>query len=184
LDMLNRPRPAGGQSTSNAVGCLERHDTAAKETATTDAGGVGLKITGPGDHDIKVPVSAAATTITVRARYDATHGGTSKPQAILLANGEIGVATATATMTAAADTWETLTLGPFTPTAVGVVTIRLVSRSAGGSGVAYFDTMAAPSIDTGDFARFLRGEPLGVAVTPAAGGGVAGVSIGRVLGGI
>jgi hypothetical protein len=153
-----------------AIGPLERHDTAVKETSTTDAGSVGLVLVGPADHDIAIPVPASATTITVKARYDSTHAATNKPQAILLGNAAIGVSTATTTMTAAADTWETLTLGPFTPTALGVVVVRLVSRSAAGGGKAFFDTLAAPALDTGGMAYFLGSEPLGVAVGQAAGG--------------
>lgn len=142
VDALNRPRPAGGNSTSKGVGYLERHDTAAKEVTTTDAGSVGLVLLGPSDQDIKIPVDAAATTITVKMRYDSTHAATNKPQAILLDNAAIGVSTQTVTMTAAVDTWETLTIGPFTPTAKGVVVVRLVSRSAAAGGKAFADTVA------------------------------------------
>lgn len=141
-DALNRPRPAGGNSTSKGVGYLERHDTAIKETTTTDAGSVAVVIVGPGDHDFKIPIDAASTTISVKARYDATHNTTNKPQAILLANDAIGVATETKTMTAAVDTWDTLTFTPFTPSAKGVVTVRLVSRAAAANGKAFFDTFA------------------------------------------
>lgn len=141
VDGLNRPRPAGGASTSNAAGYLERHDTAAKETSTVDAGTTGMKITGPGDQDIRIPVDATSTTITVRVRYDTNHAATNKPQAILQANGEIGVATETKTATVTTDTWETLTFSAITPTAKGWVTVRLVSRSAAGNGIAYFDTV-------------------------------------------
>lgn len=142
VDALNRPRPAGGGSTSKGVGYLERHDTATQETTTVDAGSSGLVIVGPGDHDIRIPVDAASTTITIRGRFDTTHATTNRPQAILLANTKIGVTTETKTMTAAVDTWETLTFSAFTPTAKGVVTIRLVSRSAGGGGKAFWDTLA------------------------------------------
>ncbi len=141
VDLWNRPRPAGGLSIAKAIGALERHDTAAKETGTTDAGGVGVHITGPGDHDLLVPVDATSTTITVRARYDSTHAATNKPQAQLLANGEVGYAGETQTMTVAADTWETLTFSAFTPTAKSYVTLRLVSRAAAGGGIAFFDTI-------------------------------------------
>jgi len=179
-DILGRPRPAGGASTSNGIGAYELHDTAAKETGTTDAGSIGLSITGPGDHDLLVPVSAVATTFTIRARYDTTHAATNKPQVILQANGEIGVSASTVTMTAAADTWETLTVGPFTPTAKGFVTLRLVSRSAAGGGKAFFDTAVVPDMDTGDFAHFKRGEVFpaiessGVKVHPGMQGGMRG----------
>lgn len=141
VDLLNRPRPAGGRSTSAGIGALERHDTAGRETSTVDAGSNAIVLTGPADQDIHVPVDAASTTITIRARYDTDHGTGNKPQAILLANSAIGVSTETETMTAAADTWETLTFSAFTPTAQGVVTIRLVSRSAAGTGKAFFDTL-------------------------------------------
>lgn len=140
VDFLNRPRPAGGSSTSNAVGYLERHNTAVKETSVTDAGGVGIKIVGPGDHDFLIPVNATSTTITIKARYNSAHSATNKPQIILQNNNEIGVSAQTVTMTSNVDTWERLTIGPFTPTGPGVVTVRLVSRAAAGDGIAYFDT--------------------------------------------
>jgi hypothetical protein len=126
---------------NKTAGAFERHDTAEKETGTTDAGSVGIVLTGWADHAIYVPVDATSTTISVKARYDSTHGTTNKPQAILDANGEIGVTTETVTMTSAADTWETLTFAAQTPSAKGWVTVRLVGRSDGATGRAYFDTV-------------------------------------------
>lgn len=140
VDFWNRPRPAGGQ-TDKGIGYLERHDTATKETSVYDAT-PGIVITGPGDHDFRIPVAAESTTISVKARYDSDHGTTNKPQAIILANPEIGVTTETKTMTEAGDTWETLTFTAQTPSAAGVVTVRLVSRAAAAAGHAYFDTFA------------------------------------------
>ena len=140
-DYLNRVRPAGTQSTSLCYGAMEWHNTAKLESSTTDAGNA-IKITGPGDHDIYIPVDSESTTISIKCRYDTTHGTTNKPQVILLANGGIGVSTQTVTASVGVDTWETLTLSSFTPTAKGVVTLRLVSRSAGGSGVVHFDTVS------------------------------------------
>lgn len=141
VDALNRPRPAGGQSTSKGWGYLERHDTAVKETSVVDVSPA-IKIVGPGDHDFFIPVNAAQTTISVKVRYDSNHGTGNKPQAILLAAPDIGVSTETKTATVGVDTWETLTFSAFTPTASGVVTVRLVSRAANGNGVAYFDTVS------------------------------------------
>jgi len=141
-DILGRVRPSGGASLSKATGCFERHDFAAKETGTKDASDAGIVLTGPGDHDILVAVDATSTTISIKARFDSTHDVTTKPQVILLAAPEIGVATETKTMTAAVDTWETLTFSAFTPTAKGWVTIRQVSRPAAGGGKAFFDTLA------------------------------------------
>jgi hypothetical protein len=127
-------------ATQPSAGAFEQGDTARAETTVTDSG-TGARIDGPGSQDLTIPVDATATTVTVRARYDSNHGTGSKPQLQLLAQPEIGVSAATATMTSNADTWETLTVGPFTPTAAGVVTIRLVSRSATPYGLAYFDTI-------------------------------------------
>lgn len=138
-DLLNLPRPAG--SLAGASGALERHNTATQETSTTQAGSSGLVITGPGDQSIDIAVDAVSTTVSIYARYDTAHATTNKPQ-IQVANGEqCGVATATATMTSGVDSWEQLSL-TFTPTAKGIVTLRLFSRSASGTGHAYFDTLA------------------------------------------
>ena len=123
-----------------AVGAYERHDNAVRETGTTDAGGVAICINGRGSHEFLLPVENAATVVTIKARYNSDHGTTNKPQAILVANGECGVSAQTLTMTAAADTWETLSFSSFTPTAKGVVAVRLVSRSAKALGKAFFDS--------------------------------------------
>lgn len=120
-------------------GAIAAHDTAIKETSVTDAGN-GIVIHGYGSHEFQIPVDADATLVTIKARYDSNHGTSTKPQAILLAQGEIGVSTETLTMTEGADTWQTLTFSSFTPTAAGVVTVRLQSRSATPYGKAYFDT--------------------------------------------
>ena len=141
VDILNRPRPAGGASTAYAWGAYERHDTATREISIVDSGSNAIYITGPGDHDFLIPVDASSTTITVRARYDTNHAATNKPQATILNGEEIGVATETKTMTAAVDSWETLTFSAFTPSAQGFITLRLISRSAAGNGIAYFDTV-------------------------------------------
>lgn len=130
------------ESTSKAVGALELHDTAARETSVVDTGSNAIKLVGPSDHDFPIPVDATSTTITVRARYDTNHATTNKPQATILGGEEIGVATETKTMTAAVDTYETLTFSAISPTAKGIITLRLISRSAAGNGIAYFDTVS------------------------------------------
>jgi hypothetical protein len=139
-DFLGKARPAGGQLTK-AVGYMERHDTAIKETTVYDVT-PGIKIVGPGDHEFQIPVDATSTTISVKARYDADHAATNKPQAVLLANPALGVTAETLTMSAAVDTWEALTFAAQTPTSKGVVKVRLISRAAAGNGCAFFDTFA------------------------------------------
>jgi hypothetical protein len=138
VDALGASRPSGGQITSG-VGALERGNSGAKEsTVIRTAGGSALKIIGPGYQDFQVPVDATSTTISIYGRYDSTHGATNKPQMQILQGGECGVADQTITMTAAADTWEQLS-ATFTPTAKGIVTVRLISRAAAAAGIAYFD---------------------------------------------
>lgn len=126
-------------ATQRAPGAMQNHDTAAKESTTTDSGD-GIVIPGPGSQEFIVPVDATSTTISIKARYDSNHGTTNKPQATLVANGEIGVTTETKTMTSAADTWETLTFSAITPTGKGDVIVRLISRSDTPYGRAFFDT--------------------------------------------
>lgn len=138
VDLLNRPRPAGGGSTAYAVGAYERHETAAQETGTVRTGANAINITGPGDHQFDVTVDAVLTTIAIYARYDTNHGAGNKPQMSVVNGTECGVVDATATMTAAVDTWEQISLS-FTPARAGIVTVRLISRAAAGNGKAFFD---------------------------------------------
>ncbi len=143
-DLSSRPKPSGGgpvnSSASNAIGCHERHDFAAKETTTTDSAPAAFSLRGPGDVELLLPVEAAATVVTVRVRWDGTYAG-SLPQAVLLDAGEIGVSTQTLTAVGSSGTWYTLTFSSFTPTARGWVTVRLLSRSTAGTGMTYFDTV-------------------------------------------
>jgi hypothetical protein len=62
-------------------------------------------------------------------QYDANHGTTNKPQAILLANGEIGVTTANIDHDQRGRIVGNADFHRPDPTAKGVVTVRLVSRS-------------------------------------------------------
>ena len=139
-DFLNRPRPAGGPIVASA-GALERHDSWGRETTTVRTGSNAISCTGPGDQDFQLAVDATTTTVTVYMRYDGTHAATNKPQMKVVNGSECGVNDATATMTLAADNWEQLSLS-FTPTRAGIVTIRLVSRSASASGKAFADDFA------------------------------------------
>lgn len=140
-DWLGRPRPEGGKSLANAVGYLERHDTAVQETTVVDAGS-SIRIDGPGSHEFQIPVDATSTTISVKCRYDANHGTATPPQAVLVAAPEVGVSAQTITAPATTDSWSTLSFAAINPTARGVVCVRLVARPAAADGKAYFDTFA------------------------------------------
>jgi hypothetical protein len=167
-DLLGRARPEGGASTSNAIGALERHDTAIQETTTIRTGSNAINITGPGSQEFQVPVNAVSTTLSIYGRYDTTHAATNKPQMMVVNGGQCGVSDATATMTAAADTWEQLSL-TFTPTAKGFVTVRLISRSAGAAGKAFFDDFSGGATGTQGLDYFRRAEPIGALVAGSSG---------------
>jgi hypothetical protein len=139
VDMRGGPRPSGGENLTYSAGALECGDPGEREASTVRSGSTALLLHGPGYHDISIPVNAEATSVTIYGRYDSSHAATNKPQIKVLNGAHIGVSDATATMTAAADTWEALTLS-FTPTAKGVVTIRMISRSAAATGKAFFDS--------------------------------------------
>lgn len=114
----------------------------AKDTgsAITGGGANSLKITGGGEVSFFIPVDAAATTVGVRTK-STTYGGASYPQLVVVANPDLGVTQQT--VTAAAATEETITTGSFTPTAKGVVEVRLISRSTTVTSSTYFDLLAA-----------------------------------------
>jgi hypothetical protein len=139
-DITGRPRPAGYGTLSPTCGAIERHDTARKETTTTDTG-VGAAIVGPGDQILSYAVDANPTAPSVKVRYDANHGATTKPEVRLLSCPEIGVAAQTLTMTVAADTWETLTFSSFTPTGKGRVKIQFVPHPSAANGAMFMDTL-------------------------------------------
>lgn len=122
-----------------APGALAAHDTG--RPLETVSGSQRLPIDGYGSQMFEVPVLAQPTTLSVRARYDSNHGTGTKPQLILLAQGDLDVATETITMSSGADTDETLTLTEFTPSAVGIVRVIVQSRSSTPYGRAFFDEL-------------------------------------------
>lgn len=144
VDLLNRVKPSGGgvvEGTSNKTpGALERHDIAIQETSVVDSGSNAIKIVGPGDHRIIVPVDPTSTVITVRTRFDSNYIGV-LPKAVINSNGEIGVSGQTITATGSANTWTTLTFSAFTPTAKSWITLDLYSQDTSGTGITYFDTI-------------------------------------------
>jgi hypothetical protein len=143
VDFANRPRPAGGQSAQIAVGALERHDSMARGSGSSADGGSGGYVvqTGPADDRLFIAVDAVSTTISIKFKT-ASYVGTNYPRIVLLDNAEIGVATQTVTAGSAATIYTTLTLSAFTPTAKGVVTLRLDNRTGDGAGQVFWDTLA------------------------------------------
>jgi hypothetical protein len=119
------------------VGCYEYGQSAVKETTTVRTGSNALRIPGAGYIDFVIPVDASSTTITIYARYDSDYSGT-LPSMNIVNGTECGVADATDTMVAAVNTWEQLSLN-FTPTAAGIITVRLISSTTTPTGNAFFD---------------------------------------------
>lgn len=148
-DLTGRARPEGSLSIRPSVGALERHDTGERNTSYADSGSPAcLALKGPSSLERPVLIDATATVIRVKVRWDGNHGDANKPQAILLANPEIGVMTdQTVTASSAGGTastpndYETLSFSSITPTRPGALMLRLVSRSSTGTGVAYFDSI-------------------------------------------
>jgi len=138
VDLLNRPRPAGGGSLLPAVGAFERHDTAIREVTTVRTGTTALVIVGPGDHQFDVAVDAVSTVIACWMRFDTNHGTTTRPQVVITNGTECGVADQTITATGAVDTWVQVS-ATIVPTSAGVVTVRVVARPTAATGKLFVD---------------------------------------------
>lgn len=165
------------ENTVNAAcGAFERGNTMTRSTVQARTGSYSLRALGPAVQDFDIPVSAAATTVTVYVQWDSTYAGT-KPSMSVLNGEECGVTAATATATGSAGSWEQLTL-TFTPTAAGIVTIRLQSSCTSTLGSAYFDDLATTPAVTPTLGDYMRaGEPL------AAVGGVSLMPFAQIFGG-
>lgn len=127
--------PAGLTANGRDVGPVQHahdgwgqiaHDTTPPISGSTNA----IEFTGPAGWPRQMRVtSGQAVTVSCKARYDSNYGAGTKPTLEVLDGTDVGVADASDTMVAAADTDETLSL-TFTPTATGIVTIRVVSYAA------------------------------------------------------
>lgn len=135
-DIYNNPRPMGRNTDDN--GAIEARVRPTQKTSSPIEGTISAQFSGQGYQDfIGVPVAASSTTITVKAKYDANYTGT-KPQ--LIVYNIPGVADQTDTMTAAANTEETLSV-TFTPTSVGIVRVRIQSNDTSATGTCHFDEL-------------------------------------------
>ncbi len=121
-----------------SVGAIAARNRPARETVTPHTGSNAMHFTGPGWHDLLVPVNAVSTTITVYGRFDGSYGGANKPQMVVM--NIPGVADQTDTMTVGANTWEQLSVN-FTPTAQGICRVRLKSRDTSPDGLTIFDDL-------------------------------------------
>jgi hypothetical protein len=136
LDFRGRTaRPWGAGPT---IGYLEGGHLSQETGSQISGGGANsVKITGAGEVAFHIPVAAAATVVTVTTE-STSYGGSNFPQLIVMANPSLGVTQQTASATSAAE--QTLAAS-FTPTAAGVVELRLLSRSTSVSSSTYFDRL-------------------------------------------
>ncbi len=134
-DLYNFPRPMHG--TADDRGAVEGRARLEPETTTKRTGDTAGRFDGAGRHIVTCPVAASSTTVSVYARKDSSYTGTA-PQ--LKVSRIPGVADQTDTHTAAADTWEELTV-TFTPSAAGVAIIELISNDTSAGGQCFFDDL-------------------------------------------
>jgi hypothetical protein len=135
-------RPWGG---GTSIGYLETPPVSQDTGSAISGGGANsLKIAGAGEQSLFVPVNGGEQTTITISTESSGYGGTNYPQLIMEANPALGVSQATASAVSVAE--QTLTIGPFTPTADGVVELRLISRSTSGASATYFDLLAAVEV--------------------------------------
>ena len=138
-----RGRTARPWGAGSSIGCWQVPDVVQDASSAITGGGTNsLKLTGAGEVSFYVPVDAISTTISVRSK-STTYGGTNWPQLIVVANGTLGIAS-DLTVTATSATEAVITSPTFTPTAKGVVEIRLVSRSTTVTSSTWWDLLTSP----------------------------------------
>lgn len=142
VDVLNRLRPSSwGAAADNAAGAFERHDTAISPGTTVGArtGSGYNEIVGPGDQEFDVPVDAVAQTFSIYFKTSG-YGGTTYPRMSIVGGSECGVSDQNADATSASGSaYEQVSIGPFTPTAKGVVTVRFINRTTNSGGIVAYD---------------------------------------------
>jgi hypothetical protein len=141
-DIMQATRPASGVGTvTKALGPYERSNSGTLESSIVRPGATySVKIAGPGYHDFEMAVDAVATTYYIYAYWDGSYAGT-LPTVKILNGAECGVADTSTTATGSSGAWNIITVGPFTPTSAGIVTVRLdCTGNTAGGGNAYFDT--------------------------------------------
>lgn len=133
-------RPHGG---GPSIGCWEAEAIAQDTGSAISGGGANsLKLTGAGEWSMWVPVDALATTISSRTK-STSYGGTTWPQLIVMPNPAIGI-TSPQSVSATSASDQLITSPSFTPTAKGMVEIRLVSNSTSTTSSTFFDSVTSP----------------------------------------
>lgn len=125
-----------------SIGYIESYWITKDDSSAFASGGVSsLQVEGAGEApEFLVPVVGnESTTISVRTKSSG-YGGASYPQLIVEANGALGLTQQVDTATDATEQDLSVT---FTPTADGVVRVRLVSRSSSTTSTTNFDNLSS-----------------------------------------
>ena len=138
-----RGRTARPWGAGSSIGCWQAQAVSEDTGSTVTGGGANsLKITGAGEVSIFIPVDASATTISITT-VSGSYGGTTWPSMVVVANGAIGLAT-DQTVSATSASVQAITSPTFTPTAKGVVEVRLISQSTSTTSTTNFDILTSP----------------------------------------
>lgn len=115
-----------------------------RQSSTVAHGGTySLAVDGYGHHEFEFFVDAAETTVSVWARYDSNYDDTGGALPTLrIIDSTAGISGDTAVMTAAADTWQQLSI-TFTPTRAGKIRVRFEGFTTAASGISYWDDWSA-----------------------------------------
>lgn len=158
VDLSNRPRPEGYGVATAVFGAMERHDTATVQSTQVQAGTSAQQL-GPGQasQEWLVPVGATATTLTIYTRSDTNYGTATPPVFEMDAEPQRGVSSASATAPANTNTWNQLTIGPFTPSSAGYVKVRVRAVPAASTGICFIDTFGGSTGDPSGMELAYRG---------------------------
>jgi hypothetical protein len=139
-------RPAGSSSALPAVGAMERSDTFIADPSPIGPDTSPVKITGPGYNDFLLPIGVTEVgqtrNFSVETQWDANYASSPTaplPTAILVGKPQMGITQQVVSATGSSGSPHTITLASFTPSASGVLQIRLASYDLSGSSVVEFD---------------------------------------------
>jgi hypothetical protein len=127
------------ESGDHDSGAINAQATRIRNVTPVSEGSYSVHIPRGGMYQMTIPcLKDREMTVTVDARKDSNYAGTAPSLEVFHIPGNTTVYTDT--HTAAADTWETLTV-TFTPTQSGPATVRMRSQCTSDNGNAYFDDL-------------------------------------------
>jgi hypothetical protein len=120
------------------IGAVEARTRPAQEASVVRSGLYSMKLSGIGFYECFLPVKAQSTVVKVYTRYDSNYNGSLPKMEVF---NIVGVADQAVSAVGSANAYEALTL-TFTPTAQGLVRVRLSSLDISLTGICYFDDLS------------------------------------------